>query len=231
MPAPHPVPASRERQLGPAFDDLSNGLVLVGAPPAVGKTCLSLNLAVQFAAHLGELVLYFSPAQPKEVLVTRLAKNLTPEGEPVDTAIAAGLPLVVLDAADPTSTSMIEAATAFVEKHGTPTIVLVNDLQSILPGRDGLSGVAAAIEIMADLRGVARICDAPVVLFSQLAEGKGISSAVADQTDRVVTVALTSEDPTHKHLQVSYFDPPEPEATRYPLTLIRATGVVGPEQA
>lgn len=227
MTAPHPVSASRERQLGAAFDDMANGLVLIGAPPAVGKTCLSLNLAVHYAAHLGEQVLYFSPAQPREVLVARLAKNLTPEGEAVDPTVAAGLPLAVLDAPEPTSQSMIEAATAFVEKHGTPTIVLVNDLQSIRAGREGLSGLASAIEIMADLRGLSRVCDAPVMLFSQLAEGKGVASAVAEQADRVVKVSLTSEDQDHKFLEVSFFDPPEPEAERYGLTLTRATGVVG----
>jgi hypothetical protein len=217
---------THQRLLGPAFDTLPTGLVLVGAPPAVGKTCVSLSLAAHYAAHLDELVLYFSPATPKEVVATRLAKNLTPEGEAVDPAIASKLPLAVLDAATPSSAELLEAATAFVEKHGQPAIVLVNDLQSLRPGKEGLSGLAAAIEIMADLRAVAKVCDAPLVLFSALAEGKGVSKSVAEQADRVITIGLSGETPEQKFLQVGYFDPPEPEAERYDLTLVRATGVV-----
>ena len=103
MTSPLSLPTADQRLLGPAFDTLASGLALVGAPPAVGKTCVSLNLAVHYAAHLGEAVLYFSPGTPKEVVLARLAKNITPEGEPVDVDIVNGLPLVVLDAPNPTS--------------------------------------------------------------------------------------------------------------------------------
>ena len=226
MTAPLPVSTTHARPLGTAFDTMTSGLVLVGAPPAVGKTCLSLNLAAHFAAHLGEAVLYFSPAAPREVILARLAKNLTPAGETVDVACVADLPLVILDSANPTSTSLLESAADFVAQHGQPGLVLVNDLQSLRPGKEGLTGVAAAIEIMADMRGVAKICDAALVLLSQLAEGKGVSGAIREQADRVVTVSMLQEDPQHKILQVGYADPPEPEADRYELALARSTGVL-----
>lgn len=226
MTAPLPVPTAHERLLGPAFDTMPSGLVLVGAPPAVGKTCLSLNLAAHYAAHLGETVLYFSPGTPREVILARLAKNLAPEGATVDLGPVADLPLVVLDAPNPTSASLLESATAFVAQHGQPGLVLVNDLQSLRPGKEGLSGLESAIEIMADMRGVAKICDASLVLFSQLAEGKGVAGAIREQADRVVTVAMVSEDPTHKILQVGYADPPEPDGNRYELALARSTGVL-----
>lgn len=226
MPAPQSTPTLNQRLLGPAFDSMVPGLVLVGAPPAVGKTCLSLNLAAHYAAHLGEAVLYFSPGTPREVVLARLAKNVTPEGETVDVAVVADLPLVVIDAPNPTSASLLEAATTFVEQHGQPGLVLVNDLQSLRAAKEGLSGLDAAIEIMADLRAVSKICDAPLVLLSQLAEGKGIAKAVCEQADRCVTVSMNSEDPTHKHLHVGYFDPPEPEAESYSLALVRSTGVL-----
>ena len=231
----HPSPTSHQRRLGPAFDALGPGLVLVGAPPAVGKTCLSLNMAAHFCAHLGEGVLYFSPVTPREVILARLAKNLTSAGDAVDLALVADLPLVVLDSANPSSSSLLESATAFVEQHGQPGLVLVNDLQSLRPppgkGKEATAtGLAAAIAIMADLRAVSKVCDAPLILFSQLAEGKGIASSVTDQADRVVAVAMVSEDPTHKVLDVSYFDPPEPESSTYRLSLVRSTGVLFTER-
>jgi replicative DNA helicase len=227
MTSPLSLPTAHQRLLGPAFDTLSTGLTLVGAPPAVGKTCLSLNLAVHYAAHLGELVLYFSPSQPKEVVAARLAKNMTPEGESVDVASVNGLPLAVLDAPNPTSAELLEAASTFVEKHGQPAIVLVNDLQSMRCAREDLTGVAAAVEILSDLRAVAKLCDAPLVLLSQLAEGKSIARSVAQLADRVVVATVAGETPTHKTIQISYFDPPEPEGDRYELSLTRATGVIG----
>lgn len=231
MTAPHPLSATHHRQLGPAFDALLPGLLLVGAPPAVGKTCLSLNLTAHFAGHLGEGVLYFSPVTPREVILARLAKNLSPEGGQVDVAVVAELPLVVLDAPNPTSSALLESATAFVEQHGQPGIVLVNDLQSLraggVAGGPAPQGVEAAIAIMSDMRAISKVCDAPLVLFSQLAEGKGIASSVSEQADRVVTVTMSSEDPTHKHLLVTYSDPPEPEALHYGLSLARSTGVLG----
>ena len=226
MTLPVNTSATHQRLLGPAFDALPVGLVLVGAPPAVGKTCLSLNMAAHYAAHLGEGVLYFSPVTPREVILARLAKNLTPEGETVDPGIVADLPLCVIDAPNPTSASVLSSATAYVEQHGQPGLVLVNDLQSLRPGKDGLSGVQAAIEIMADMRAVARICEAPLLLFSQLAEGKGIAGSVREQADRVVTVAMDTEDPVHKHLSVFWADPPDPDGAPYPLSLARATGVL-----
>ena len=227
MTAPTSLPIGHERLLGPAFDAMTPGVVLVGAPSAVGKTCLSLNLAVHFSAHLGELVLYFSPGAPKEVILTRLAKNLTPEGEKVDVALVADLPCIILDSADPVSSEMIEAATAFCEQHGQPGLVLVNDLQNIRPAKEGLSGLAAAVEIMADMRAISKICDAPVVLFSQISPGKSVANTVAEQADRVVTVNLVEENPTHKRLVVGYYDPPEREGERYELSLTRQTGVIG----
>lgn len=226
MTAPLPVPTAHERLLGPAFDTMPAGLVLVGAPPAVGKTCLSLNLAAHYAAHLGESVLYFSPGTPREVILARLAKNLTLEGETVDVAVVADLPLVVLDTANPTSAGLLEAATDFVAQHGQPGLVLVNDLQSLRPGKDGLAGLAAAIEIMADMRAIAKVCEASLVLFSQLAEGKGIANAIREQADRVVTVSMLGEETTHKFLNVAFADPPEPEAGTYELSLARSTGVL-----
>jgi replicative DNA helicase len=226
MTAPVPVPTAHERLLGPAFDTLSSGLVLVGAPPAVGKTCLSLNLAAHFAAHLGEAVLYFSPAAPREVILARLAKNLTPAGETVDVACVADLPLVVIDSPNPTSSGMLESATAYVQQYGQPGLVLVNDLQSLRPGKENLTGLASAIDIMADMRAIAKICDASLVLLSQLAEGKGVSQAIREQADRVVTVQMASEDPTYKILQIGFADPPEPEGERYELALARSTGVL-----
>lgn len=226
MTAPIPASATHQRLLGQAFDELPIGVCLVGAPPAVGKTCLSLNLAAQYAAHLGEGVLYFSPVTPREVILARLAKNLTPEGETVDPGIAADLPLCVLDGPNPTSASIVEAAMAYVEQHGQPGLVLVNDLQSLRPGKEGLNGVAAAIEVMADLRSVAKICDAPLLLFSQLAEGKGIAGSVREQADRVVIVTMSGEDPVHKQLEVTWADPPEPDGTHYGIELSRATGVL-----
>lgn len=228
MTAPLPVPSAQaERALGPAFDTLPSGLVLIGAPPAVGKTCLSLNLAAHYAAFLGEAVLYVSPAQPKEVLAARLAKNLAAPDAPVDPASVNGLPLVVLDEADITSADLLESVTAYVEREGQPAIVLVNDLQSLRPGDPTLKGLDAAVEIMADLRAVAKICDAPVALFSQLSEGKAIATAVCELADRVITVGVTGETPHHKALSVKSFDPPEPDATVYPLSLCRDTGVIG----
>lgn len=227
MTSPLSLPTAHQRLLGPAFDSLTNGLALVGAPPAVGKTCLSLNLAVHYAAHLDETVLYFSPGAPKEVVLARLAKNMTPEGDSVDVAVVNGLPLVVLDAPSPTSLEMLEAAQNFVEKHGQPAIVLVNDLQSMRCAKEELAGVAAAVEIMADLRAIAKVCDAPVVLFSQLSEGKTIARSVAHQADRVVVASLLGETSTHKQIQIHYFDPPEPEGERYELALTRSTGVIG----
>lgn len=229
MTSPLSLPTAHQRLLGPAFDTMSTGLALVGAPPAVGKTCISLNLAVHYAAHLGESVLYLSPGTPKEVVLARLAKNMTPEGESVDVDIVNRLPLTVLDAPNPTSAELLEAATAFVEKHGQPAIVLVNDLQSMRCGREDLAGVPAAIEIMADLRAASRVCDAPLVLFSQLAEGKTIARAVAQQADRVIVASLLGETPTHKAIQITYVDPPEPEGESYELSLTRATGVIGPK--
>lgn len=231
MSAPLPVPTAHERLLGPAFDTMPNGLVLVGAPPAVGKTCLSLNLAAHYAAHLGESVLYFSPGTPREVILARLAKNLTREGDVVDVAVVADLPLIVMDSANPTSAGLLEAATDFVAQHGQPGLVLVNDLQSLRPGKEGLTGLASAIEIMADLRGVAKVCDASLVLLSQLAEGKGISNTIREQADRVVIVAMRGEDPTHKYLSVAFADPPEPEdGSTYELALARSTGVLSLHQ-
>jgi hypothetical protein len=227
MTAPLSAPSQHQRLLGPAFDALSPGLILVGAPSAVGKTCVSLSLAAHYAAHLGEMVLYISPGTLKEIVVTRLAKNLTPDGSTVDPSVTAGLPLVVMDAPEPTSAELLEAATSFVEQHGQPGLVLVNDLQNLRPGKEGLTGLAAAIEIMADLRGISKVCDAPLVLFSQLTPGKGVAKAVAEQADRVIVLGLKSEDPQTKHLEVSFFDPPEPEASRYDLVLTRSTGVVG----
>lgn len=217
---------SHERLLGPAFDALPVGLVLVGAPPAVGKTCMSLNMAAHFCAHLGEGVLYFSPVTPREVILARLAKNLTPEGETVDPGLVADLPLHVVDSPNPTSSGLLEQATAYVEQHGQPGLVLVNDLQSLRPGKDGLTGVQAAIEIMADLRAIARVCDAPLLLLSQLAEGKGIAGSVREQADRVVTVGMESEDPVHKFIQVRWADTPDPDGEAYHLALARATGVL-----
>ncbi|MDB5097097.1 MAG: replicative helicase [Cyanobacteria bacterium RYN_339] len=227
MTAPLPVSTAHARLLGAAFDTMSTGLVLVGAPPAVGKTCLSLNLAAHFAAHLGESVLYFSPASPREVILARLAKNLTPDGETTDVARVADLPLVVLDSPTPSSAELLEAATTYVAQHGQPGLVLVNDLQSLRPGKEGLTGLASAIDIMADMRGISKVCDAPLVLFSQLAEGKGVSAAIREQADRVVTVQMSTEDPTFKVLAVSYADPPEPEdGVAYELALARSTGVL-----
>jgi replicative DNA helicase len=226
MTAPLSVPTAHERLLGPAFDMMPAGLVLVGAPPAVGKTCLSLNLAAHYAAHLGETVLYFSPAAPREVILARLAKNLTPSGETVDLAPVADLPLIVLDAANPTSASMLDAANAFVAQHGQPGLVLVNDLQSLRPGKEGLVGLPSAVEIMADMRAIAKLCDAPLVLFSQLAEGKGVSTAIREQADRVVTVSMLNEDPGIKVLGVAFADPPEPDAGHYELALARSSGVL-----
>ena len=217
---------SSQRPLGPAFDGMPAGLVLVAAPPAVGKTCLSLNLAAHYAAHLGEEVLYFSPVTPREVVLARLAKNLTPEGDAVDLGVAAELPLCVLDAANPTSASLLEAAAAWVEQHGQPGLVLVNDLQSLRPGKNQATGVSAAVEILADLRAVAKVCGSPLVLFSQLAEGKSISTAVRDQADRVVQVSITGEDPDYKHLDVHWADTPDPDGERYAMSLSRATGLL-----
>ena len=74
---------------------------------------------------------------------------------------------------------------------------------------------------------MAKVCDAPVVLFSQLAEGKTIARSVAQLADRVIVASLLGETPSHKSVQVSYFDPPEPEAERYELSLTRSTGVIG----
>ena len=105
--------------------------------------------------------------------------------------------------------------------------MLVNDLQNMRRGRSELTGVAAAIEIMAHLRAITRICDAPVVLFSQLAEGKAIAQSVAQQADRVVVAALLGETPSHKQIQITYVDPPEPEGESYELSLTRSTGVMG----
>lgn len=224
MTAPLPT-AAHQRLLGPAFDPLDSGLVLVGAPSAVGKTCVSLSLAAHYAAHLGELVLYISPASPKEIVATRLAKNLTPDGASVDPALAAGLPFVVMDAPEPTSAELLEAVTAFVEQHGQPGLVLVNDLQSLRCVKP-LDGLAAAIEIMADLRGISKVCDAPLVLFSQLTPGKGVAKAVQEQADRVIVLQLANENPDIKRLEVSYCEPPDPEAERYELVLTRSTGVV-----
>ncbi|MEB3223384.1 MAG: DnaB-like helicase C-terminal domain-containing protein [Candidatus Sericytochromatia bacterium] len=221
-----PSTTPHRRLLGPAFDALPAGLILVAAPPAVGKTCLSLNLAAHFAAHLGEDVLYFSPVTPREVVLARLAKNLTAEGEAVDVGIAADLPLCVLDAANPTSAGLLESAATYVEQHGQPGLVLVNDLQSLRPGRAGVAGVAAAVEILADMRAVAKVCRAPLVLFSQLAEGKGISTTVRDQADRVVQVSMTAEDAAFKHLEVHWADGPDPDGERYPMSLARATGLL-----
>jgi len=221
-----PPTAPHQRLLGPAFDALPAGLILVAAPPAVGKTCLSLNLAAHFAAHLGEEVLYFSPVTPREVVLARLAKNLTAEGEAVDVGIAADLPLCVLDAANPTSAGLLESAATYVEQHGQPGLVLVNDLQSLRPGRAGVTGVAAAVEILADMRAVAKVCRAPLVLFSQLAEGKSISTTVRDQADRVVQVSMTGEDNAFKRLEVHWADGPDPDGERYPMSLARATGLL-----
>ncbi|MEB3197478.1 MAG: DnaB-like helicase C-terminal domain-containing protein [Candidatus Sericytochromatia bacterium] len=216
------------RSLGPAFDAMASGLVLVGAPPAVGKTCVSLNLAAHYAGHLGEGVLYFSPVTPREVILARLAKNVTPEGQSVDPGRVAEWPLCILDGPAPTSASLLEAATAYVAQHGQPGLVLVNDLQSLRPGNTALSGVAAAIDIMADMRGVAKVCEAPLLLFSQLAEGKTISTTVREQADRVVTVSLSREDTQHKYLRVFWADTPDPEGECYDLALVRATGVLKP---
>jgi replicative DNA helicase len=226
MTAPLPVSTTHARPLGTAFDTMTSGLVLVGAPPAVGKTCLSLNLAAHFAAHLGEAVLYFSPAAPREVILARLAKNLTPAGETVDVACVADLPLVVVDSPNPTSQSLLESAEAYVQQHGQPGLVLVNDLQSLRPGKDGLTGLASAIDIMADMRAISKLCDAPLVLLSQLAEGKGISQAIREQADRVVTVQMATEDPATKVLSVAFADPPEKEDGSYELALARSTGVL-----
>jgi replicative DNA helicase len=222
-----PAPSTHQRLLGPAFD-LVTGLALVGAPPAVGKTCVSLNLAVHYCCYLGEGVLYFSPVTPREVILARLAKNLAKEGASVDLGIVADLPLCVLDSPSPTSAEILAAASSYVEQHGQPGLVLVNDLQNLRPGKEGLSGVAAAVEVMADLRGVSKVCDAPLFLFSQLAEGKSISGTVREQADRVVTVSVEREDPDHKYLQVSWADFPEPESEAYALALMRATGVLRP---
>jgi hypothetical protein len=218
--------ALHNRLLGPAFDALPLGLTLVAAPPAVGKTCLSLNLAAHFAAHLGEDVLYFSPVTPREIVMARLAKNLTPEGDAVDVGVAADLPLCVIDAANPTSLVVVESAASYVEQHGQPGLVLVNDLQSLRPGKTGVTGVAAAVDILADMRAVAKLCGAPLVLFSQLAEGKTISTTVRDQADRVVQVAMTREDAVFKHLEVHWADGPDPEGERYAMSLARATGLL-----
>ena len=226
MTAPLPVSTAHARLLGPAFDTMSAGLVLVGAPPAVGKTCLSLNLAAHFAAHLGEAVLYFSPGTPREVILARLAKNLTTDGETVDVACVADLPLIVLDSPNSTSAGLLEAATAYVQQHAQPGLVLVNDLQSLRPGKEGLTGLASAVDIMADMRAIAKVCDAPLVLFSQLAEGKGISNAIREQADRVVTVTMANEDPTYKVLNVAFADPPEPDSDTYLLALARSSGVL-----
>lgn len=231
MTAPLSPAAVHQRQLGPAFDALPTGLVLVGAPPAAGKTCISLNLAAHYAAHLEEAVLYFSPATPKEVILARLAKNLTPEGDAVDLEIVADLPLTLLDGPEPSGEQMLAAATAYVEQHGQPAIVLVNDLQSLRPSESGLAGLAAAVSIMADLRGIAKVCDAPVVLLSQLTAGKGVAAAVREQADRVAVLACEEESPESRRLTIGYGDPPEPESGRYALTLSRATGVLAVEGA
>src|SRR5437868_5015129 len=82
---------------------------------------------------------------------------------------------------------------AYVQQHGQPGLVLVNDLQSLRSGKQGLTGLASAVDIMADMRAISKICDAPLVLFSQLAEGKGISQAIREQADRVVTVQMANE--------------------------------------
>lgn len=227
MTAPTPLPTAHERLLGPAFDTLTPGLVLVGAPSAVGKTCLSLNLAAHFAGHLHEPVLYFSPGAPKEVVLARLAKNMTAPGEAVDVGLVADMPLVVVDTPDPVSAQLVEVATSYVEQHGQPALVLVNDLQNLHPSKEGLSGLSAAVEILADLRALAKLTDAPVVVFSQLTQGKEVASAVAELADRVVMLSLESETATHKQVGVAFFDPPEPETKRYDLSLTRETGVMG----
>lgn len=221
-----PVPVSAERKLGLGFDTMQAGLILVGAPPAVGKTCISLNLAAHYAGHLGEDVLYFSPSQPREVIAARLAKNLTPEGQQVDATRFGHLPLTVLDGPAPTSQNLLELATVHVEQHDQPGLVLVNDLQNLRPPKEHLSGLDATIAIMADMRALAEICNAPVVLLSQLSEGKSISTRVCEQADRVVTVHVLGETPDVKTLQVGYFDPPEHEANTYRLALDRSSGVL-----
>lgn len=227
MTAPNTVHTAHERLLGPAFDTLTPGLVLIGAPSAVGKTCLSLNLAAHFVGHLREPVLYFSPGAPKEVVLARLAKNMTADGEAVDVGIVADMPLVVVDTPDPSSQSLVEVATSYVEQHGQPALVLVNDLQNLHPSKEGLSGLSAAVEILADLRAIAKLTDAPVAVFSQLTPGKEVASAVAELADRVVMLSLESETATHKQVGVAFFDPPEPETERYGLSLTRETGVMG----
>jgi hypothetical protein len=144
----------------------------------------------------------------------------------VDVACVADLPLIVLDSPNPTSASLLESGTTYVNQHGQPGLVLVNDLQSLRPGKEGLTGLASAIDIMADMRALAKVCDAPLVLLSQLAEGKGISAAIREQADREVTVQMANEDPTFKVLQVAYADPPEKEDGSYELALARSTGVL-----
>jgi len=220
------VSTAYQRLLGPAFDDLSNGLVLVGAPPTVGKTCLSLNLAAHVAGALGERVLYYSPVTPKEVIVARLAKNLATDEGAVDLTVVADLPLTIVDVPNPSSGWLSEFAQDFVAQHGVPALILVNDLQSLKSPHVELDGHDAAIAIMADLRAIAQLCDAPVILFSQLAEGRTISATIRQHADRVVTVNLDREDPSHKYLSVVYMDPPDPDASSYELVLARETGVL-----
>jgi predicted ATP-dependent serine protease len=226
MTGPLPPIVALERPLGPGFELMPNGVILVGGAAAAGKTCLSLNLVVQYAANLGEQVFYISTSNPKEVLYTRLAKNMAPEGMAVNPDSVAKLPLSIVEGDGIPTDKLTEGVENMLAKHGSPGLVIINDLQGLVPSVPDLKGLASAEAVLADLRALAKICEAPVVVLSQLNPEKSVSSRILDQVDRVVILELGPENPTHRRIVAKYFDPPEPEADQYKISLTRESGVM-----
>lgn len=182
----------------PDLDDMTTGLqpsdlIILAARPAIGKTSLSMQLAMNAAKH-GERVLVFSLEMSKEQLTRRIlsgeaqvnARDMRSgyldetERQRIDTAAEriAALPVFIEDTPAQTTFQMHAHARATAAREGALGLIVIDYLQLAHDAGKHGNRVEEVTAIARSFKTLARQQGCPVIALSQL------SRAVEQREDK-----------------------------------------------
>lgn len=162
-------------------------LITVGARPGVGKSIFAANAAVA-AVRAERSVLWFSLEQTR----SELSRRLHPLVEGLSPVVSRKVSIAIEDSYNQTVESIRARALEARETEYGLDLMLIDGLQLIAPPSGFNSRSEAISSITLELKRLAQELQIPVILFSQLNRGGGMSlsalgsSAVAQDSDVVI---------------------------------------------